>query len=416
MKVVKLVAENFKGLKAVEITPDQNFQIISGMNEQGKSSVLDSIWTAIAGRDALKATDKPIRDGQEKAFISVDLGEITVKRKWSGDKTTLEVTAENGSKFSSPQTMLDKLIGKLSFDPLSFANQDEKTQKETLRELVGINFEELDKERAKLYDERTFNNVSAKKLDGALSELTPPTEDTPVAEVSASEIIEELKAAQKSSMANDEKRRELQSLRQTRDGLVAWMDDLKMQLAAAELELEDVRTRGTALKEEVDGLVDPDIESIQARLSNVENTNTQVRNAEKYRRIEGEAKAFHDASKALTDKIEAIDQSKAKKLQEAKFPVEGLSFDEDGITFNGIPFKQCSAFQRLRVSMAMAMALNPGLRVIRIMDGNLIDSKNMKLIQEMATEQDYQVWVELVDDSGKMGVVIEDGQVKEVTA
>jgi hypothetical protein len=35
----------------------------------------------------------------------------------------------------------------------------------------------------------------------------------------------------------------------------------------------------------------------------------------------------------------------------------------------------------------------------------------MRLIEEMAAEQDFQVWIERVDESGTVGVVIEDGQV-----
>lgn len=413
MKIIKLMAENFKGLKAIEITPDQNFQIISGKNAQGKSSVLDAIWSAIAGKDALKATDKPIRDGEQKASVSVDLGDIKVTRKWNGDKTTLEVIAKDGAKYSSPQTMLDNLIGKLSFDPLSFANQEEKKQKATLQELVGINFDSLEKERKGWYDERTYNNVSAKKLEGALSELPFPAENTPTQEVSASEIINELKAAQETVRSNEDKRRELNNLRTNANGLKAEIEELEKRLQTKKDELSQITATGTALKSIVETLIDPDTESIQSKLQDVESINNSVRDAAKYRRVLHEIKEYKDASDFLTQKIQDIDQLKLNTLQSAAFPINGLSFDEEGVTFNSIPFKQCSAAERLKVSMAMAMALNPKLRVIRILDGSLLDSANLRLIHEMAKEQDYQVWMELVDESGTMGVMIEDGQVKE---
>ena len=48
MKIVELRAENVKRLKAVEITPDGTLQVIGGRNAQGKSSVLDAIWLALA--------------------------------------------------------------------------------------------------------------------------------------------------------------------------------------------------------------------------------------------------------------------------------------------------------------------------------------------------------------------------------
>ena len=59
----------------------------------------------------------------------------------------------------------------------------------------------------------------------------------------------------------------------------------------------------------------------------------------------------------------------------------------------------------------MAMALNPKLRVIRILDGSLLDAENLALIADMATAQDYQVWIERVADASGVGVVIEDGAV-----
>lgn len=414
MKIIKLVAENFKGLKAVEIVPDQTFQIISGKNAQGKSSVLDAIWTAIAGKNALKATDKPVRDGEQKAFVTVELDDIKVTRKWNGDKTTLEVTAKDGAKYGSPQTMLDNLIGKLSFDPLSFANQDEKKQKATLQELVGINFDKLDLERKGWYDERTYNNVSAKKLEGALSELPVPSSDIPEEEVSSKVILSELTAAQDAIRINENKRRELDSLRHYCSQLKNEISELEQKLASKKSEYEQIKQKGSPLKLEVDSLVDPDTSAIQEKLQSIESVNHKVRQAKEYRRIESEIKEYKDASDFLTKKMKEIDQLKIDTLQSAQFPIKGLSFDENGVTFNGIPLKQCSAAERLKVSMAMAMALNPTLRVIRILDGSLLDSDNMKLIHDMAAEKDYQVWIEVVDDSGKMGVMIEDGQVKEV--
>ncbi len=56
-----------------------------------------------------------------------------------------------------------------------------------------------------------------------------------------------------------------------------------------------------------------------------------------------------------------------------------------------------------------------------IPDGHLVQitGKNghgktysLALIAEMAKERDYQVWMERVDDTGRVGIVIEDGHVK----
>ncbi len=42
----------------------------------------------------------------------------------------------------------------------------------------------------------------------------------------------------------------------------------------------------------------------------------------------------------------------------------------------------------------------------------MIDSKNMAILEEMAKENDYQFWIERVDESGTVGIYIEDGEIK----
>jgi hypothetical protein len=62
------------------------------------------------------------------------------------------------------------------------------------------------------------------------------------------------------------------------------------------------------------------------------------------------------------------------------------------------------------------MNLNPTLRVIRIMDGSLLDADSLAAIAAAASAADYQVWIERVDDDGAVGaVIIEDGEIREST-
>ena len=113
----------------------------------------------------------------------------------------------------------------------------------------------------------------------------------------------------------------------------------------------------------------------------------------------------------MTFELVRIDKTKAEGLAAARFPIPGLGFEDGGVSYQGVPFKQASSAEQLRVSLAMAIALNPSLRVIRIADGSLLDSDNLTLIESMAREHDFQVWIEMVDDSGERGIVIEDGAV-----
>jgi hypothetical protein len=81
------------------------------------------------------------------------------------------------------------------------------------------------------------------------------------------------------------------------------------------------------------------------------------------------------------------------------------------VNYNGLPFEQGSDAEQLRVSISIAMASNPKLRVIRIRDGSLLDENGLKLVAELAHEKDYQIWIERVDTTGSIGIVMEDGEV-----
>ena len=94
-----------------------------------------------------------------------------------------------------------------------------------------------------------------------------------------------------------------------------------------------------------------------------------------------------------------------------EFGVEGLGFDEEGVTFNGLPFEQASHAERVRVSTAIGLALNPNLRVLLIRDAEKLDAVGMRLIAELAEEQDAQLWLERAGHSDPGGVVFDDGEI-----
>ena len=57
------------------------------------------------------------------------------------------------------------------------------------------------------------------------------------------------------------------------------------------------------------------------------------------------------------------------------------------------------------------MSSNPELRVIRIKDGSLLDADGMAMLKAMASENDFQIWIERVADNDPIAVAIEDGSV-----
>ncbi|KLN67645.1 hypothetical protein ABM90_31400 [Rhodococcus erythropolis] len=410
LRVVKLSAENYKRLSAVEITPDLDAATvtIAGRNAQGKSSVLDAIWAALSNTAAARGTTttRPIRDGEKTARVTVDLGDIIVTRKWEGDKNTLIVESADGARFPSPQKMLDDLIGRLSFDPLAFASLPAKAQQAELLNLVELPFNpvELAAKRKGLFDQRADIGREGKQLKGQLDGYPLPAADLPEAELSVSQLVSELRAAQGQEQARVDAERGAERAARV-------IAEAEETLKIARRDLEVAQERLTGLPEMRD--LAASLSAIETQIDNAESINNSVRTEAERKRIEEKSNAKRVEYKSLTSQLEQLDKSKSEALSNAKFPVDGLGFDDDGVTYNGVPFAQASSAERLRVSVAMAMALNPKIRVIRIADGSLLDSENLAVIEAMAAEQGFQVWIEVVDETGAIGVVIEDGAVKE---
>ena len=398
-KIIKLQADNFKRLKAVEISPDGNLVVIAGRNGQGKSSVLDAITAALGG-SSTKALPRPIRDGEDRAQIVLETEDLIVTRTFSGTTSKLTVKGRDGALHTKGQAKLDGLLGRLSLDPLAFTQLSEKDQLKTLLDLVDLPFTpaDIEAERAKVFAERTDVNRRVKELQGQLTGYDNRLSEVPDDEVSVSGLLSEYRAGQ-------ELNHNIDVAHTARNGWADKVERMKRELADAEQQLKAAQEKVNTAPTKVD------LEAIQSQIDTAEQVNAAVREKKQAQQVQQRIAALQADAEQLTEQLAGIDKRKADGLAAATFPVDGLGFDADGVTYQGIPFKQASGAEQLRVSLAMAIALNPGLRVIRIADGSLLDSTNLKLIEEMAVANDYQVWIEMVNESGDFGIVIEDGEV-----
>src|SRR5690349_20179627 len=123
MHVIRLVAANVKRLKAVDIRPNRHMTVIGGDNAQGKTSLLDTFFWALAGKKAIP--EKPVREGEERAEIELELSNgLKVRRVVRPNRNTeLHVYSGEGFRAAEPQEILSRIVGELAFDPLEFATK-----------------------------------------------------------------------------------------------------------------------------------------------------------------------------------------------------------------------------------------------------------------------------------------------------
>jgi DNA repair exonuclease SbcCD ATPase subunit len=431
MKIIRMEAENIKKLRVVRITPQGNVIQITGPNGSGKTSVLDAIYFALGGAKDIPA--QPIRRGQLKAHVTVELGEITVTRKFSKDSgTSLVVEAKNGSRFPSPQRMLDELLGKLTFDPLEFSRMEPRKQLEQLCAMVhvDVDLDELDRLNTGDFDKRTELNREIKMLDAQAGGITFP-DDTPDEQIDTAALGEELRTAgarHAEALQVETKKRKFESdatsAREESDRhlgrvkeIEAHIDRLRQEIATEQGLAGRETDRAKDLQTQADAIkipACPDTREITVLLDQAGSINQAIARKQEQGKLYAQAKKLRARVDELTEAMAGRTNRKQQAIAAAKMPIEGLSFGDGEVVFNSLPFGQASSAEQLRISVAVAMAANPKLRVLRITDGSLLDEKSMELLASMATADDYQIWIERVDTSGKVGVVMEEGEVTAV--
>lgn len=467
MKVIQLQSNNVMRLQAVDITPEGNLVVVGGKNGAGKSSVLNSIAMALGGKDL--APVEPIRNGEAEASIKLDLGDLVVVRKFWRDRlpcdcgvspsdampivgdddmhtktcasktkfgeteSSLLVTNKDGAKYPSPQAMLNKLLSNLTFDPLAFKELDPKPQDELLRRLMKIDTTAIDEKRKAAYEERTIQH---KTRDIKMAQLIKLPKHDDIAktaeEVSIDAIAESMKlaeglrdkatAARKLAETRNEKvtgiRGEVEQRKKDIAQLERQLSIEKEQLEKREQEilLLDAQYQDLAQAADKAEKETPDTSELRAKLTQANQINTKIRENKAYDAASKEIIDVENRIEELNYAIQHADDEKRTLLESAKFPVPGLGLSDNGVTFNGVPYSQASGSEQLRVSVAIGLALNTGLKVLLIRSGNLLDDDSLKLVAEQAAAADAQVWMEYVTrnegDADRVSVMIEDGHVR----
>lgn len=428
MRIIELEVANVKRIRAVELKPVGDVVVISGKNGAGKTSVLDSIEWLFAGAKHIQSV--PIRKGEKSAHIKASIGgkevEFIVTRTMREGKPS-ELTVTTAAGFTPPggaQGVLDAFVGMLSFDPLEFTRKDAKKQAAELLRVfpLGVDLDELDGLNRTDYTRRTDVNRDAKAARTKAAGITVAP-DLPAEPVDESELLDRIQAAADgNAQIETRKTRRAEAYGQI-DGKNRAAQNLRDAAEAKRREIERFLVEADAIDAEVAALhkklddapplPDPiDIAALRTELDAAKATNKAIAARQERDRLETEAASLAEQSAKLTEAMEAREKAKRDAVAAAKFPVDGLGFDDGGVTLGGVPFDQASASEQLKVSVAVAMAANPTLRVMLVRDGSLLDDDSMAQIADMAKTNDYQLWVERVgDDTAATGFVIEDGAV-----
>jgi DNA repair ATPase RecN len=412
LKIVTLKIQNIRGIKAVEVSPDGNLVEITGKNEQGKTSVLKSIFFALAGGRSIP--DDVVRMGENKARIELDTGSFVVEKVITQDSAKLIITTEGGFEVRTPQSFLDELTNTLAYNPLEFSKMKGDEQVDALCDAVGIDINTFDDRYDKLYDERRDVGVSRKHFKGEMKGLEKDVEGMDEVEDVDTGELQERRDSINQKLGDDE------YLHRQMDENVKRMEEMKEKIKSLKAKLKELEGKQEVLEVKQDKMVseilsDKQIKKLQDTKEKIDNRLRDASKVEKYKRFVEAKKKYEETDKKykeMSEQLSGIKDEKQKAIEEVDMPVEGLSIEDGSITYKGVKFEGLSDSEKLRVSVGIAIAQNPSFRVLLIKDGVYLDSGNMKLLSELAEKHDFQIWVETIESGNEEAIVIEAGEVK----
>ena len=447
MIVKKLELVNFQVIKEFNADFDGNVYFITGDNELGKSTVLKAIGALLTGnRDAV------LKNGESKGFAKMIVGddgeeyEVELKFTKANPRGTLSIKSKTTGMKSDNVSMLQKIFGYTDFDAVEFSRWSETAEgrrkqievvKSLLPEEVRTRIAEIDTTVAGLKTERTGVNRDLKTYksisDAAGQGLT--TQDLKTY-AKPKDITELMKEQAENAQLIEKAKTVRSALEQRKKQLEEIPERLAAAKATYEKAIEEAKKaieRTEKLYKEAIAQIESEKAEYEARKANAEkwlanyeennpeklDTSEQLRKAEEHNKMAAKVADYLSKKKQAGDKkaeaekmdseIAELSAEREKLISSAKLPISGLSFSDDGLVLNDVPFVagKVSDSQIMEVAAKLIIASNPTVKVFRIARGESLGQKRLQSILDLAKKEGYQGFIESVV-RGQHDLIIEE--------
>lgn len=402
MKINRLEIENVKRIKAVKIEPRENgLTLIGGNNNQGKTSVLDSIAWALGGERF-----KPSQATREGSVVPPNLhivmnNGLVVERK--GKNSALKVTDPNGNK--GGQQLLNEFVEQLALDLPKFMESSGKEKAQTLLQIIGVGDQlvELEKEEKELYQERLYIGRTADQKEKFAKEQ-PYFPEAPKDLISPSDLIRQQQEILTRNGENQRKRENLHKLEQDYQKINDTLSELLAKQKKIEEDLRIARLSATDLQDESTA-------ELEESISNIEEINRKVRANLDKEKAEDDAKGYRSQYNELTEKINDLRSKKNSLLDSAELPLPELSVADGELIYKGQKWDNMSGSERLKVSTAIVRKLNPDCGFVLLDKLEQMDMETLKEFGLWLESEGLQAIATRVSTGDECSIIIEDGYV-----
>jgi DNA repair exonuclease SbcCD ATPase subunit len=422
MKIKSASIENFKGVKKKIINVDGRSFVVSGPNGAGKSSEIQAMFGVLSGKGLPKTImpkdSKPGDIARVEVVIGDDKESYHLIATYAEHPETGNVEGKITVKDSENKTVkisaFRNLIGDVSFDIFSgFLQKGKQEQVAFVKELTGkrAELDKLDVERERLYDERTIAKKERTMLETMLKDKSI---DSEVGHINTEPILEKIKKI-------DEKQEKYAAFVKTLDGFkdtvsngVNEVESNVGRIEALKAEIEKLESRNRELdntiaesREKVEkgeawiaNNPKPTLGALQQELEEANANNETYAQNQKLKDSFSELVAKKERLEQIEKGMKAIDKQKADIIANSSLPVPGLTFDENGLYLDGVPFVDVNTAKQWEVGARFMVAMNNNLRVCKL-DMNVMDKNTFAEIVSLAESHNMQMIFELVNWSAE---------------
>lgn len=450
MYLKQLELSNFKTIKEFKKDFVGNIYLVTGENEFGKSTLLQAIAILLTG-----ARDEVLKTGEEKGFVKGIIGddgknyEVELRFTKANPRGTLSITdKESGLKSDKVSTIQD-IFGYQDFNASEFISWSDSSEgrrkqlnvvKSLLPEQVQKQVADLDIEITKTFESRKDANseikvhstlVKAKLKNISETDIEKYAKPIEMKELitkktEAATLTEQFKGVErryeerknrkvtipieikdlKSILKVDIDEIKAEELRLKKEfenkisQLLLKIDNVNAQAKVSENDLNDElaeinekqKTADTWIKENKP----EDLEIIQTEIDDAETHNIKHTNVKEYLSAKSNLDKSTKSKEILEKTLELKRSEREKAIKESKLPIDGLSFSEDCLILNGIPFEhdKVSASQEMEVAIKLIIAKNKKVKIFKIDRAESLGSVKFNALIDFAKKEGFQGFFE----------------------
>lgn len=465
MYIKHLQLLNFQVIESFEADFDGSVYFITGDNELGKSTLLKAIGALLTGN-----RDDVLRNGATKGFAKMIVGDdgeeydVQLSFTEANPRGTLTIKQKTTGMATNNVSMLQRIFGYQDFDAVEFSRWSETAEgrrkqiavvKALLPEPVRKRIEEIDETVSALKQERTGVNRDVKTFAGFVETIKQQLAPGDVEKYSAPVDVTALMERQQTNAALIEKAKTVRAaVAQRTEQLAAIPARIEAEkakaeetrkvyadrVASAKAAYEQALADEKAATAKIDAILSENLASIEAdrasfaerkangeqwlakyEANNPENTDVSAL----LEQAEAHNKRYHvvcqfkekqtqyDTVKAKSEEMDRqiaeLSTERADLIANAELPIAGLSFTDDVLELNGVPFVpgKVSDSQTMEIAAKLVIASNPTVKVFRIARGESLGAKRLQTIVDIARKNGFQGFIEQVQ-RGQTEMLVEE--------